>query len=264
MRSRGLNILVCIKQVPDSSDTLEINTHTRWFSYKPLTVFRMNRFDEFALEEGLQIRDRIPGSLVHAVSVGPERVNTTIRRALEMGADHGVHIQVRRDEYLSPFTVASAIASHAHGRPYDLIITGVMAEDDMACVTGQLIAAVLDLPCVTSVIRTELQAENSEVTVESEIENGYRASYLLSLPAVLTIQSGINTPRYPSLSNVMRARSQRQELIAMEDLGLSPAREICSGIRKPDTSSRGILLEGTTRDKAAKLITILHERSLLS
>ncbi len=263
-RMHNVKILVCVKQVPDSSDTLGIDDRTGWFFHKPLTVFRMNRYDEFAVEEALQIRERLPGTAVHALSVGPDRVTTTIRRALEMGADHGVHVLVKRDEYMSPFAVASAIASYAGSRSYDLIMTGVMAEDDMACVTGQLTAAVLDLPCASSVIRTELHRGKTEITVDSEIENGCRASYLLGLPAVITIQSGINNPRYPSLSNVMRARSQQQESVRIEDLGMPSAREICSGIRMPDTSSQGLLIEGAARDKAKKLMSILHERSLLS
>lgn len=262
--ARPVKILACVKQVHDSSDTLEINEQTGWFSPKPLTVFRMNRFDEFALEEALLIRERMPESVVHALSIGPERASTTVRRALEMGADHGVHILVKGEGYMSPFAAASAIASYARAGSYDLILTGVMSEDSMAGVTGQLTAAILDLPCVTSVIRTELHGETAEIVADSEIENGYRASYRLSLPAVLTIQSGINSPRYPSLSNVMRARSQQPKTIMPEDLGLPAPRDSCSGIRMPDTSSQGLFLEGTAREKAQMLVGILHERSLLS
>ena len=115
-------------------------------------------------------------------------------------------------------------------RGYDLIITGVMAEDDMACQTGQLIAALLDLPYATSVISTEFQMEEGTVIVDREIEGGRRLSVQLEMPAVLTIQSGINTPRYPSLSNVMRARTQQQEVIKIEDYELPEQRETCSSL----------------------------------
>lgn len=259
-----MKILVCIKQVIDSIDTMEIDARTGWFSYRPSSVFRMNRFDEFALEEALQLRERTPGTLVHALSVGPHRVTSTIRRALETGADHGIHILVEQDEFMSPCTVAEAIAAHARGTDYDLVITGAMAEDDMAGVTGQLVAAILDLPCVSSVVRTEYRAERSEMVVDREIENGHRESYLLGLPAVVTIQSGINTPRYPSLSNVLRARSRVVETMGIEDLHLRAPREVCAGTGRPDTSSLGVFLEGTARDKARELVGILHERSLFS
>lgn len=258
-----MEILVCIKQVPDSSDTLALHDQAGWISYGPLTVFRMNRFDEFALEEALQMKEVLPGTSVHAFSVGPERSAVTVRRALEMGADHGVHILLDQDGFMSPFAVASAIASYARGRSYDLILTGVMAEDDMACVTGQFTAAILDLPCATSVVRTELHMDTREILVDSEIEHGCRASCLLPLPAVLTIQSGINTPRYPSLSNVMRARSQKQEVVRIEDLGRVPPRELCTDMRLPDKAFQGFCIEGTPREKAQKLVGILHEGSLL-
>ena len=87
-----MKILVCIKQVPDSTDTLQIDEQTGLLSYTANTAFRMNRFDEFALEEALLIKEKLPGTLVDALSVGPERVSATVQRAMGMGADHGIHI----------------------------------------------------------------------------------------------------------------------------------------------------------------------------
>ena len=123
----------------------------------------MNRFDEFALEEALLIKEKLPGTLVDALSVGPERASSNVQRALGMGADHGIHILIPSEGYMSPFTVASLIAAFARTRNYDLIMTGVMAEDTMACQTGQLIAALLDLPCATSVIKEEVRPESGKI-----------------------------------------------------------------------------------------------------
>ena len=111
-----MKILVCVKQVPDSSDTLAIDEQTGRIVFKPSTVFRMNRYDEFALEEALLIKEKFPGTSVHALSLGPERVGTTVRRALEMGADHGVHLVFTPDIYVSPFITASFIASYARNQ----------------------------------------------------------------------------------------------------------------------------------------------------
>ncbi len=258
-----MKILVCIKQVNDSADTLQINEATGWIDYSRFTVFRMNRFDEFALEEALLARERIPGTTVHALSVGPMRVSSTIRRALEMGADHGIHLLNPDENYISPFTVASLIASYARGKGYDLILTGVMAEDDMACQVGQLVAAFLDVPCATSVISEEIHPESGEILVEREIEGGCRQSLLLLLPAVLTIQSGINLPRYPSLTHVLRARSQPQEIIHSGDLRISPEREVMEHVRHPEFTSKGMFIEGSPREKAHTILEILHEKSLL-
>ena len=127
-----MKILACVKQVPDSSDTLAIDEKTGRIVFKPSTVFRMNRYDEFALEEALLIKEKFSGTSVHALSFGPERAGTTVRRALEMGADHGIHMLFTPDIYVSPFNTAWFIASYARKKDYDLIMAGVMAEDNMA------------------------------------------------------------------------------------------------------------------------------------
>ena len=259
-----MKILVCIKQVPDSNDTLQIDERAGHLSYTANTAFRMNRFDEFALEEALLIKENLPGTLVDALSVGPERASSNVQRALGMGADHGIHILDRADGYMSPLTVASLIATCVRARNYDLIMTGVMAEDTMACQTGQLIAALLDLPCASSVIKEEACPESAEIMVEREIEGGSRETVRLKMPAVLTIQPGINFPRYPSFSKVMRARNYAQELVRAEDLEIEEPRESCRGVRIPDVASQGVFIKGSPREKAQKLMNILHEKSLLS
>jgi electron transfer flavoprotein beta subunit len=259
-----MKILVCIKEVADSSDTLQVDERTGLLSYPENAAFRMNRFDEFALEEALLIKETLPGTLVDALSVGPERVSATVQRALGMGADHGIHILYRTAGYTSPFTVAFFIAECARTRNYDLIMAGVMAEDSMASQTGQLIAALLDLPCATSVIREQVKPENGGIVIEREIEGGSRETVQLKLPAVLTIQPGINFPRYPSFSKVMRARSYPQELIRAEDLAVDEPRESCRRVRIPDAPSQAVFIEGSPREKARKLIVILHEKSFLA
>jgi electron transfer flavoprotein beta subunit len=259
----SVKILVCVKQVPDSSDTLAIDDQTGLLVFKPSTVFRMNRYDEFALEEALVLKEKFPGTSVHALSFGPERVKSTVRRALEMGADHGIHMVNPAETLISPFTVASSIAEYARDRGYDLILTGVMAEDDMACQTGQLIAAILNLPCASSAICVDVRLADNALVVEREIESGRRLEVQLDMPAVLTIQSGINTPRYPSLSNVMRARTQQQEVIKVEADELPQERETFTNLRLADSSSQGTFLAGSPREKAGKLLQILHEWAVL-
>jgi electron transfer flavoprotein beta subunit len=228
------------------------------------TVFRMNRFDEFALEEALLIRERLPGTQVDALSVGAERVSAVLQRALGMGVDHAIHVLDRTDGYVSPFTVASLIAACARTRNYNLILTGAMAEDTLACQTGQLVAALLDIPCASSVIHERVNPELREVVVQREIEGGSRQTVWLRLPAVLTVQPGINLPRYPSFSKVMRARTYPQEVIKAGDLAIPEAREYSRGVRTAETASHGVFLEGTPLEKARTLVRILHEKSLLS
>jgi electron transfer flavoprotein beta subunit len=259
-----MKILVCIKQVADSSDTVQIDERTGHLCYAANTAFRMNRFDEFALEEALLIKEKFPGTLVDALSVGPGRVSATVQRAMGMGADHGIHILDEADGYRSPFIVASLMAACVRARNYDLIMTGVMAEDTMASQTGQLIAALLDLPCASSVIKEEVLAEREQIAVEREVEGGSRERVKLKLPAVLTIQPGINFPRYPSFSKVMRARTYAQEGIKAEDLAVEETRELCRRVRVADAPSQGVFIEGSPWEKAQKLIHILHAKSFLA
>ena len=265
-RSKGMKLLVCVKQVPDSEGHLSISQEGSWVTYEDKTVFRMNRFDEFALEEALLIRDRISHAKktsIDAISVGPPRARLTLKKAMAMGADEGIHIREDQDRYMSPFDTASLIAFYAKDKAYDMILAGVMAEDDMHCLVGQFIAEILEYPCATSVIHQEIINDGSEISVEREIETGRRECLRLKLPAVLTIQSGINTPRYPSLSNVIRARDQKIITIDAEKLQTLEKREELVLLSYPEPSSKGLFLEGTQREKAQTLLRILHEKSFI-
>lgn len=258
-----MRILVCVKQVPDSAQTLSIKDSVPRIIYEDSSVFRMNRYDEFALEEALLIRECFPASTIDALSVGPDRVRKTIIKALEMGANHGVHIRETSLDYLSPAARAALIAQYARGKSYDLILTGVMAEDDMECQVGQILAELLGMPCATSVAYRDISRDENEAYVEREIEGGAREGLTIALPALLSIQSGINTPRYPSLSNVLRARSQELETIETLQPHEGLAIQTITSFTYPDTGATGEFIEGTSADKARKLIRVLHEHSVL-
>jgi electron transfer flavoprotein beta subunit len=224
----------------------------------------MNRFDEFALEEALLIRERRPDTLVHALSVGPERVRSTLRRALGLGADHGIHILNPTEGWISPFTVASWIAAYARTKDYDLILTGVMAEDDMEGQVGPLLAEFLSMTCSTSIISLGLSPEEKAAQVERETEGGVREIIRLTLPALLTIQSGMNRPRYPSLSGVLRAHRQDLEVVSAGSLSAEDPRQETLGFSYPSRARTGSFLSGTAREKAETLVKLLRAKSLLS
>ncbi len=258
-----MDLLVCVKQVPDSEALIRINDTNNWIQLEDNAVFRMNRFDEFAVEEALRIRESLTDVKIDAISVGPSRVTSTIRKAMEMGADNGIHILIPDEQYHPPYETASLIASYAGGKEYDLIFTGVMSEDDMQCQVGQLIAGILDIPFASSCMQERLDSEKNTIYVEREIEQGLRESLELALPALLTIQSGINRPRYPSLSNVLRAKKQEIITIDAKSLPLPEERERLTGISYPKKSKNSIFIEGSTEEKAAKLLNILHGESLI-
>lgn len=257
-----MKILVCVKQVPDSESVIEIAAMGKWIAEDGL-VFRMNRFDEYAVEEALVMREALPGSTVTALTVGPKRAESTVRRAMEMGADRGVRIPLETPGYASPMAVASLIASHARDECYDLILCGAMAEDDMQAQVGPLLSEMLGIPSATSVIAASVSAAPPGIRVEREIEGGVREAMELSLPALVAVQPGINRPRYPSLSNVLRAKSQAipEEPRTPERGGL--ALERLARLRPPERSSTCELITGSAAEKAEKLLAILAMRSLL-
>lgn len=258
-----MRILVCVKQVPDIESILEIDTAGMWIQETGKVVYRMNRYDEYALEEAVRIKETVSGVTVDALSVGPERVRTTVTKALEKGADNGIHIALDGNGYQSPFRIASAIADYARPRAYDLLFTGVMAEDDMQCQVGPMLAELLGLPSAPAVISETLEPSRETVHVECEMEGGIREQLSLTLPCLLSIQSGINRPRYPSLSNVLRAKKQELITVDANTLALPEPREIMKGLSYPEKPSYGIILEGTPEEKAEKLLRILYEKSLL-
>jgi electron transfer flavoprotein beta subunit len=265
-RSKGMKLLVCVKQVPDLEGHLSINQEGSWVTYEDETAFRMNRFDEFALEEALLIRDHIAHdkqTSIDAVSVGPPRTTLTLKKAMAMGADEGIHILGDQDHYMSPFDTASLIASYAKDKAYDMILAGVMAEDDMYCLVGQFIAEILEYPCATSVIHQKIINDGREISVEREIESGRRECLRLNLPAVLTIQSGINIPRYASLSNIIRAMDQKIITIDAGNLQTQEKMEEIASLSYPEPSSKGLFIDGTQKEKAQTLLRILHEKSFI-
>ncbi len=258
-----MRILVCVKQVPDTESVIEIDAAGLWIQETEKIVYRMNRFDEYALEEAVRIRESASGVTIDALSVGPERVRATVTKALEKGADNGIHIACDGNGYQSPVRIAAAIATYARPLAYDLIFTGIMAEDDMQCQVGPMLAELLGLPSAPSVISETLEPTRDIIHVECEMEGGIREQLSLSLPCLLSIQSGINRPRYPALSNVLRAKKQELITVDAKTLALPEGREVMRGVFYPEKPSRGIILEGTSEEKAEKLLRILYEKSFL-
>ena len=262
-----LQILVCVKQVLSQDGPIEIDpadpSGRSLFAGNP-PLYALNRFDEFALEEGLRVKDAFPGTNLHALTVGPARAEAVIRRALSMGADHGIHLVTEEGEEPTPFQISSWIATRSDTHAYDLILTGVMAEDSLEGLVGPLIAERLGLPCVASVVSFRIFPGQNRIEVEKEVEGGQREKWRVLLPAVLTIQSGINKPRYPSLSHVLRARKQALEIISAAALPGDEPRHSLVRYVLPEKVRTGRVLTGTPEEKAGRLTLILGEKGLLT
>jgi electron transfer flavoprotein beta subunit len=259
-----MKILVCVKQVLEAEAQISIDETAEWVQIRGTAEYRMNRFDECAVEEAVLIKEAIPGTVIDVITLGPERAEAVVRRSMGMGADNGVHILTTGDGYVDAFTTAGAIAAYAKGKAYDLILTGAMSEDLMQGQVGPLLAAHLDVACISSTIHAELAADEKEIYVEREVEGGSREVGNISLPALLTIQTGINTPRYPALSKLLRANNRDLDIVTTAGSDDASAPQALVGVALPEKSRDAVFLEGNTADKAEQLFNILKERSLIS
>jgi electron transfer flavoprotein beta subunit len=259
-----MKILVCIKQVVNLESEIKIDPEKPWVKIGPSTDFTFNRFDEYAVEEAVLIKEKFPETTIDILSVGPERALSAIKRLQGLGADHGIHILTRQEGYLSPFVVAQWIAALVRGKNYDLILTGVMSEDEMQGQVGPLIAGFLEWPCATSVIHEEISPDAKHISVEREIEGGFKDALEIMLPALLTIQSGINEPRYPTLTHMLRAKREKIEVIDAGQLEDPNPRQMIRHIDYPQKIRAGLVLKGSPKEKAIDLLTILNQKAIIS
>ena len=258
-----MKILVCVKQVPESDTAIDIEEDGSWIDMDSFDEFKMNRLDEFAVEEAVRFKETLADLSIDVISVGSAHAADAVKRSIGMGAHNGVHIVYENEAHLGPSLIASWIAQYAKNHNYALILTGAMSEDAMNGQTGPMIAAHLNLPCATGVIFQKLASNEKTIYVEREIEGGKRDTLELKLPAVLTIQSGNNIPRYPSLSNLLRANKQKLEIIESVALSQPETGENIIRVGFPQKSRAATVLEGSQQDKARALLQILQDKALL-
>jgi len=248
-----MKILVCIKPVKESEKREE---RSNFYSEN----IRMNRFDEYALEEALQMREAMEKTTVDALTLGPKHAEHVLKRGIGMGADSGIHLLTEADLFPDPYSTAFLIAKYTRDKGYDLILTGVMSEDLMQGQVGPMLGEMLSMNCATAVIATRISSNFTTVFVEREIEGGTREGWELTLPALLAIQPGINRPRYPALSQLLRAARQRAEVIKGERLGSPLARQLVTNTAIPEKLRQGLTLQGSSQEKAEALMTIFLEK----
>ncbi len=200
-----MKIAVCVKRVPDSEARVKIAADGRSIEESGLK-FVLNPYDEFAVEEALAIRDRTGGEVV-AVSLGPAACAETLRTALAMGADRAMLLEAERPP-LDPLVTARALAAELKDGGYDLVLCGKLAIDDQAQAVGPMVAELLGWPCVSAIVRLEIDETGG--TAEREIEGGVEVVEF-RLPAVLTADKGLNEPRRPALRGIMQAKQKPLE-----------------------------------------------------
>jgi electron transfer flavoprotein beta subunit len=255
-----MKIVVCIKQVPAKDAPLAI-TDANWIRETDIG-FEMNEPDSYALEEALRLKEKHIGEVI-AVSMGPERVKQTIKEALAKGADRGVHIADDKAYTLDPLGAAKSLAAAIEREKPDLVLTGLQSEDQGFGQTGVLLAELLGQPHATIIMQIDAQAGG--LRVKRELEAGWFQWVELPMPAVLTIQSGINKVRYATLKGIMAAKKKEIATIARESLGVThePTQRI-ERIYVPSKTKKTEFLTGTPKEAAAKLVEKLkHEARVI-
>jgi len=246
-----LNIAVCIKQVPAKDAPLQILEGGAWIRETDIG-FEMNEPDSYALEEALRLKEKHGGEVV-ALSMGPERVKQTIKEALAKGADRGIHVADDKFFLLDPLASARSLAAAVQKQKFDLILTGLQSDDHGFGQTGVLLAGLLGLPHATIIMQIEVA--DGRMKLKRELEAGWFQWVELPLPAVLTIQSGINKVRYATLKGIMAAKKKEIATVPRESLGVvSEPTQRLERIYVPLKTKKTELLSGTPKEAAAKLV----------
>jgi electron transfer flavoprotein beta subunit len=244
-----VNIIVCIKQVPAKDAPLSIAGN--WIRESDIG-FEMNEPDSYALEEALRLKEKHGGEVI-ALSMGPDRVKQTIKEALAKGADRGIHIADDNFAQLDPLGSAKSIAAAIQQQKHDLVLTGLQSDDHGFGQTGVLLAGVLDVPHATIIMAIEVDGQ--KLKLKRELEAGWFQHIECPLPAVLTIQSGINKVRYATLKGIMAAKKKEITTISRESLGVSaePTQRV-ERIYVPTKTKKTEFLTGTPKEVASKLV----------
>jgi electron transfer flavoprotein beta subunit len=244
-----LNIIVCIKQVPAKDAPLAVAGN--WIKESDIG-FEMNEPDSYALEEALRLKEKHGGEVI-VVSLGPERVKQTIKEALAKGADRAIHIADDNFAQLDPLGTAKVLAAAIAKEKYDLVLTGLQSDDHGFGQTGVLLAALQNLPHATIIMQIEVA--DGKMKLKRELEAGWFQWLECPLPAVLSIQSGINKVRYATLKGIMAAKKKEIATITRESLGVTmEATQKIERIYVPVKTKKTEYLTGTPKEVAANLV----------
>ncbi len=258
LRKKIMKILVCIKQVPDMESKFTIDDHSAWFAATDL-AWRMNEYDEYAVEQAVRLKEQAGGGDIAVLCIGPDRVKETMKKALAMGCDRGVHVQDDADWAKDAPAKCSIIAEYAQEQNFDYIFTGMQSQDRGSGQIGILLAEMLGLPCVSTIV--DFSFNGDEITVKRELEGGTKAVVKVSGPAVFTCQLGLNTPRYPTLPNIMKAKKKELLTLFAEQLQKIAPRQQAVKMYFPAKKGGGLVLEGDAGELADRLIAILKEKT---
>lgn len=233
-----MKVLVAVKRVIDYNVKIRVKSDESGVETANVKM-SMNPFDEIAIEEGVRLREAGTAEELIVVSMGPQQTQETIRTALAMGADRGVHVLTDQD--LEPLAVAKLLKTLVEQETPDLVVLGKQAIDDDSNQTGQMLAALLDWPQGTFASNITLNDGKMELT--REVDGGLE-TLDLNLPAVVTTDLRLNTPRYASLPNIMKAKKKTIDAVSPEDLGVDVSPRLTTlKVVEPSKRQAGVKVE---------------------
>ncbi len=259
-----MEILVCVKRVPDTAENeIEVKADGTDIEQDDL-VYSVNEWDNYAVEEAIQIRDKVGGA-VTVVTVGDDEAEEVLRREMAMGADSGILCSDDAFEGSDGRGIAAILKAEIEKGKYDLVLTGAQA-DDGAGQVGGMVAAMLDWPYASLVNKIEA-GDGGSITVGREIEGGNQEMNEIQLPCVLSIQTGINEPRYVGIRGIRKVASVEIPTHGAADLGLAADAVGAAGAKvkrvdyfMPELGEGAEILEGSMEEKIDKLIEMLKAK----
>ena len=250
-----MKIAVCIKQVPTREWQPRLNDDRTWIREQDVS-YELNEPDAYALEEGMRLREKHGGEVV-VCAAGPARVQQVIREALARGADRALHVEddalASADASMTSAVLAAAMAEER----FDLVLTGLQSDDHGHAQVGVMLAERLAIPHSTIIM--EVRIEDGRLRVKRELEGGWFQWIAMPLPALLTVQSGINQLRYATLKGIMGAKKKEVRIVPMP-AGLQSSQRIVS-LSMPARSKQTTMVAGSTPDAAKELVRLLRDEA---
>ena len=259
-----MKIGVLVKRVPDSTTKIKLKGDGSGIETSGIRYI-VNPYDEYAIEAALQMVKQVKGEVV-IFSFGPKKTDEAIRAALAMGADRAVRIDDSGIEGTDSYGVGRLLAAAVKAEGIELLLAGKQAIDDDAAQVPQIVAELLDWPQATVVDKIELG--DGSLTVNRRVSGGAREVIEISLPAVISAEKGLNTPRFATLPNIMKAKRKPLAVKTADDLGVPPAELGASGAlvkitgyRPPPERKAGRIIEGELPAALGELVRLLHEEA---
>ena len=263
----SLDVVVCVKHVPETAEAELKIDQTGKAVEKTGLVYDINEWDDYALEEAVRIKEK-QGGPVTAITIGPQDSESTLRKCLARGADTAIRLTDPKFENSDAYATAKILYNVIKTLHYDLILTGMQAGDDSSAMVGPILAELLGIPHATMVKKLELATGTAKVN--RELEGGLEEQLEIRLPALVSVQTGINEPRYVSIMGIRKAMQKEIKVLSLADTGLSEADVGPAGswinidkLYVPPVEKQAEFLKGTPDEIATKITAILKSRGLI-